>query len=227
MALILHGFAASNYYNKSKIALLEAGADFTEHTVFSSDVDRTSSPLGKVPYLSTPQGPLSESQVIVDYVAQTHPAAHLYPVDPFEAAKVRELCAYLDTHLELVARRLYPEALFGGKVSDSLKDVTKKDLVKSIKAFMQLAKFSPYVAGNTFSAADISAYTHLPMVRTVGKRIYNEDLLGEFDLKAYMAMLNARPAFAKTAADAAAGMPAFMAYVQAAYAQPPLTGATA
>ncbi len=82
---------------------------------------------------------------------------------------------------------------------------------------MQLAKFAPFVAGDRFSAADISAYTHLPLVRTVGKRIYGEELLGDFDLKGYMALLNARPAFAKTAADAAANMPAFMAYVQANY----------
>jgi hypothetical protein len=59
----------------------------------------------------------------------------------------------------------------------------------------------------------------LPLVRSVGKKIYGEELLGEFDLKSYLAMLNARPAFAKTAADAAAGMPAFNAYMQAAMQQ--------
>ena len=42
--------------------------------------------------------------------------------------------------------------------------------------------------------------------------------LRDFDLKAYMARLNTRPAFARTAADAAAGMAAFTAYVQAAKA---------
>ena len=226
MTLSLYGFNASNYYNKSKLALLEAGADFTEHRVFPSAIDRSSSPLGKAPYLVTPHGPLSESQVIVEYVAQTHPAAKLYPSDPFEAAKVRELCAYLDTYLELVARRLYAEALFGGKVSDGLKEMTRKELVNNVKAFRQLAKFSPFVAGDNFSAADISAYTHLPMVRTVGKRIYGEELFGDFDLKNYLAMLTARPAFAKTAADAAAGIADFMAYVQVAN-RPPSTPAAA
>jgi glutathione S-transferase len=172
--------------------------------------------LRKAPYLTTPNGPICESQVIVEYVAQTHPTAKLFPADPFEAAKVRELCTFLDIHLELVARRLYAEAFFGAKVSAGLKDVTRKELGRNVKAFFQLAKFSPYAAGETFTAADISAYTHLPMVRAVGKKIYGEELLGGFDLKSYMAMLNARPAFAKTAADAATGMPAFIAYMQAA-----------
>ena len=225
MPIELHGFAASNYYNKSKIALLEAGADFTEHAVFPSEIEPKHSPLRKVPYVVTPQGPLCESQVIVEYIAQTHPGSALFPADPFEAAKVRELCAFLDTHLELVARRLYPEAMFGGTVSDGLKAATKKELVRNVKAFMQLARFSPYVAGPDFTAADVSAYVHLPLVRTVGKRIYGEDLLGGIDLKAYLALLNQRPAFAKTAADAAAGMPAFLAYVKAAYGAGPSTSA--
>jgi glutathione S-transferase len=217
--LVLHGFSASNYYNKSKIALLEANADFTEHAVFPGEIDRQSSPLRKAPYLSTPNGPMCESQVIVEYVAQTYPSAKLFPESPFEAAKVRELCTFLDIHLELVARRLYAQAFFGGKVSDGLKDTTRKELGRNIKAFFQLAKFAPYVAGEAFTAADISAYTHLPMVRAVGKKIYGEELLREFDLKSYIAMLNDRPAFAKTSADATAGMPAFTAYMQAAMQQ--------
>ena len=225
--LVLHGFPASNYYNKSKIALLEAKADFTEHLVFPGDIDREFSPLGKAPYLTTPQGAVCESQVIVEYVAQTYPEAKLYPDDPFEAAKVRELCAFLDIHLELVARRLYPEAFFAGKVSDGLKENTKKELARNIKALMQLSKFAPYAAGSTFSAADISAYTHLPIVRAMGKKIFGEELLGDFDLKAYLARLNARPAFAKTASDAAAGAGAFMAYMQAASASAAATARTA
>ncbi len=40
-------------------------------------------------------------------------------------------------------------------------------------------------------------------------------------LKGYVDLLNARPAFAKTAADAQAGMPAFMEYVKATYPSRP------
>lgn len=217
--LVLHGFNASNYYNKCKIALLEAKADFTEHEVFPGDIDKQCSPLRKAPYLTTAQGAICESQVIVEYVAQEFPESSLFPTQPFEAAKVRELCTFLDIHLELVARRLYAEAFFGAKVSDALKEATRKELGKNVKAFFQLAKFAPFAAGEQFTAADISAYTHLPLIRSVGKKIYGEELLGEFDLKSYVALLNARPAFAKTAADAAAGMPAFVAYMQVAMQQ--------
>ena len=36
------------------------------------------------------------------------------PADGYAAAKVRELDTYINLHLELVARNLYPQALFGG-----------------------------------------------------------------------------------------------------------------
>ena len=34
----------------------------------------------------------------------------LIPADPYQAAKVRELIQFIDLHLELVARELYPQA---------------------------------------------------------------------------------------------------------------------
>ena len=67
------------------------------------------SPLGKIPFLRTPQGALCESQVIVDWLEAACPEPALVPSDPFEAAKVRELATFVDLHLELVARDLQPD----------------------------------------------------------------------------------------------------------------------
>jgi glutathione S-transferase len=50
-------------------------------------------------------------------------------------------------YLELTARELYPEAFFGGKVSDSVKERQRKLLDRYIPGFAKLAKFSPYIAG--------------------------------------------------------------------------------
>ena len=62
------------------------------------------------------------------------------------------MALFLDLHLELVARNLYPEAFFGGKVSDSVKEKVGAQLEKNVAAFANLAKFSPFVAGDTFTA---------------------------------------------------------------------------
>ncbi len=216
MALTLFGFSSSNYYNKAKLALLVAGADFTETVVYPGDTSRDASPLKKVPYLQTPQGTLCESQVIVDFVAQAYPQAGIYPADAFAAAKVKELCTFLDVHLELVARRLHPEALWGAKQSEGLKEATKKDLIKGIRAFQSMAKMSPYVAGDSLTAADFAAWAHLPLIRTVSKRIWGEDLLeaAGIDVRAYLALFAEHPAFVKVAADAKADGPAFAQYIK-------------
>jgi glutathione S-transferase len=92
---------------------------------------------------------LCESQVICDWLEASFPTPALMPADPFEAAKVRELVVFLELHLELVARRLYPQAFFGRTVSEEVQTATRKELERNIKAFSQLAKFSPFLAGPT------------------------------------------------------------------------------
>src|SRR6476661_854001 len=139
--LKLCGFAVSNYYNKVKCALLEKGVDFEEELVWT---DRSPellarSPLGKVPFLETDRGILCESQVMMEYIESAYPQTPLMPADPFAAAKVRELVTFMELHLELVARELYPEAFFGGKVSDEMKTRTQKLLTRNAKAFAKLA----------------------------------------------------------------------------------------
>ena len=98
--LILSGFAASNYYNKVKLALLEKDVPFEEELVWIGEVDRSASPLGKVPYLRTEAGKLCESSAINEYIEAAYPQVPLLPADPFAAAKVRELTIYLELHLE-------------------------------------------------------------------------------------------------------------------------------
>lgn len=142
--LTLCGFAASNYYNKVKLALLEKQLPFNEELDWLGETDMALSPLGKVPYLRIDDGRgLCESAAMVEYVETLSPSPALLPADAFEAAKVRELCVYLDLHLELVARILYPQAFFGGQVSDSTRERTLAQLDKNVAAFAKLARFSP------------------------------------------------------------------------------------
>ncbi len=197
----LCGFAASNYYNKVKLALLEKNVPFEEQLVWIGQTDAAGSPLGKVPYIVTPQGPISESTVILEYIEQAHPQHPLLPADPFAAAKVRELVRYLELHLELVARNLYPEAFFGGKVSDAAKEKTRAQLEKNIAAFATLARFSPFVAGDTFTLADCAAAVHLPLVASATKIVYGQDLLATLPVRDYLQQLNERPTVARVNAD--------------------------
>ncbi len=199
--LKLCGFAASNYYNKVKFALLEKGVPFEEELAWVGQTDPACSPLGKVPYIKTAQGALCESAVIMEYIEQAYPQNPLLPADPFAAAKVRELVTFLELHLELVARNLYPEAFFGGKISDSAKEKTGAQLEKNVAAFAQLARFAPFVAGDTLSLADCAAVVHLPLVSGATQLVYGRDFLADLPVRDYLKRMGERPTLAQVNAD--------------------------
>ncbi|MBU6437943.1 MAG: glutathione S-transferase family protein [Betaproteobacteria bacterium] len=205
--LILCGFAVSNYFNKVKLALLEKGVPFTEELVHPRHKPADlydCSPLGKVPYLKTPHGTLSESQVILEYIEQTHPTPALLPADPWQAAKVRELTTYLDWHVEMTARDLYGTAFFGGEpMSERNKERVHTQLVKNLRAFKALAKFAPFVAGDQFTQADCAAFANLPLVSMATKIVYGTDLLVDqgIDAKNYLRLIGERPSAQRVTAD--------------------------
>ena len=213
--LTLCGFAGSNYYNKVKFSLLEKGVSFNEELVWVGQTDPVCSPLGKVPYIKTPQGSLCESEVIMEYIEDQYPQTSLLPADPFAAAKVRELVTFLELHLELVVRNLYPEAFFGGKVSDSAKEKVGEQLTKNVAAFAKLARFSPYVAGDTLSLADCAAVVHLPLVSSATKLIYGRDFLAELPVRDYLKRMSERPALQQVNADRKANTELMMARMKA------------
>jgi glutathione S-transferase len=208
--LTLCGFGASNYHNKVKLALIEKGVAFEEELVWVGETDPQASPLGKVPYLKTAHGTLCESSVMLEYIEQAHPAHPLMPKDPFAAAKVRELMTFLDLHLELVARNLYPEAFFGGKVSDSTKEKVGAQLEKNVAAFATLVAFKPFIAGSEMTLADCTAAVHLPLITAVSKTIYGRDFLADLPVKEYMKMWSERPSMQRVHAERKASHELFM-----------------
>ena len=213
--LTLCGFSASNYYNKVKLALLEKGIAFEEELAWVGQVDTAASPLGKVPYLKSDEGTLCESTVILEYLEAKYPQHPLLPTDPFAAAKARELLRFIELHLELVARNLYPEAFFGGKISDAAKEKTGQQLAKNVAAFARLTSFSPFIGGNEFTLADVGAAVHLPLVSSASKIIYGNDVLADLPVRDYLKRLGERPAVQKVNADRKTGTELMLARAKA------------
>ena len=216
--LKLGGFAVSNYYNKVKVALLEKGIPFEEAFCMTSQDEAylKRSPMGKVPYLEIDGQFLCESQVICEYLEDHYPEDPLYPKDVLERARVRELITVMELHLELVARRLYAQAFFGGTVSDEIKKHVEKDLAKGVRAFKQLARFSPFIAGADLTYADCAAGVHLPLVSLSSKVVYGRDVLEDCaPVRPYLKMLNERPAFRKMNDDRKAATEAMAAAARA------------
>lgn len=207
--LTLYGRPISNYYNKVKLALLEKGIPFVEERVGTPGKRATdeavleASPMGKIPFIRIDGQTLCESQVIVDYIEARWPQPPLLPADALAAAKVRELATFVDLHLELVARELYAQAFFGGILDASHQAQVKGRLERNITAFKRLARFAPYVGGETFTLADCSAWNHLPLVAMASKAVLGFDLLGAagIDWKPYVRLVGERSSAAKVAAD--------------------------
>lgn len=215
--LTLCGFAASNYYNKVKLALLEKEVPFEEKLVWA---DRSpalieKSILGKIPYFEIGDQVICESQVMAEYLEDAYPQKPLLPSDPIERAQLRHLIMFMELHLELVARELYGEAFFGGKVSDETKVRVEKILKRNTAAFGKLAKFSPFVAGSTFTLADCVALAHLPLVGQATKAIYGVDMLADYPIRDYVKKLGERASVQKVDADRRTNRELFMQLMSA------------
>ena len=203
--LKLCGFRISNYHNKVRLALLETGIAFDEDDnckPSQKDEWLARSPVGKVPIVETDGGSLAESQVICDYLEDAYPQKPLYPKDPLAKAKVRELITVMELHMELVARRLYGGAFFGGQTSEDTKKEVERDLAKGIRAFSKLAKFDPFIAGKELTVADCAAYVSLPLISMATKVTFGKDALEAVpQVRPYLKMLGERPHFKKVSDD--------------------------
>ena len=207
--LVLCGLPVSNYYSKVKLALLEKRVPFEEARIGTAGVGAKAedalrdSPLGKIPFIRTDAGPLCESQAILEYIEAAYPEPPLLPKGPYAAAKVRELVAFVDLHVELVARELYPKAFFGGSLEESDAARVRKRLERNVPALTRLARFDPFIAGPTFTQADCAAWASFGVISMATLAVYGEDLLvaGGIDWKPYAKRLGERASVQKVVAD--------------------------
>lgn len=203
--LRLCGFHISNYFNKTRIAMMEKGLEFEldpNRRPSQAPEFLERSPMGKVPFLETDDAVLSESQVICEYLEDAYPEKPLYPRDPLERARVRELITHMELHIELVARRLYGDVFFKRPVSAETREEVKKQLTKGVRALQARARFAPYLAGSQLTLADVAAFVHLPLAGLATKLAYGDDVFaGIPQMKPYLAMLGERPAFRRVNED--------------------------
>ncbi|QHF05657.1 glutathione S-transferase [Pseudomonas asturiensis] len=216
--LKLYGFASSNYFNMVKLALLEKQLPFEVVPLFgcqSPEVLAVSA-RGKVPVLGTAEGFISETDVILRYLEETFPDRPLLPADPFSRAQVWTIAKEIELYIELPARVCYAEVIFGGRPTPlDLKAKARRDLVKGVAALAQRARFTPYVAGERFSVADVYFLYSIDLAQQVGERLFDEDFLGDMPkARSLLERLALNPNVQRVAADREADWPTFMARVR-------------
>lgn len=195
----IHGVTISNYYNSAKLALVEKDIDFEEVSVFPSqepDVLAVS-PMGKLPWIEVDGAALSETNVIFDYLEDVKPEPSLYPSDPFAKAKVKEIIRIIEQYVDAAARRHIATVYFGAPVDELAFKEARPALENGLRALESVAKFAPYIAGDEFTFADITAYFQLRFANLHTTKIYEWDITESVPgLAAYLAMLGDRPSVA-------------------------------
>ncbi|MNB64229.1 Glutathione S-transferase [compost metagenome] len=214
----LYGFSVSNYYNMVKLALLEKGLPFEEVTFYPTQTPESLaiSPRGKVPVLGVDDGFINETAIILEYLEQTQKGTPLLPSDPFQRAQVLAIAKEIELYIELPGRACYGEAFFGMTLPEAIKEKTKTELQLGFAALGRHGKFSPYVAGDSMSIADLYFLYSVPLAYAVGQKLFGIDLLAEMpQAKALLERLEQNPHVQKIAADKEAAMPAFLAMIAA------------
>jgi len=150
------------------IALYDAGAEFEAKRLdFSKAEQRTPeylkiNPKGRVPVLVTERGVLSENPALLLYIAQTHPAAKLAPLDdPFALAEVQAFNAYLCATVH-VAHAHRPRGSRWADEPSSLEDMKRKTPanMRDCFALIQRDLFrGPWAMGEAYSVVDPYLFT--------------------------------------------------------------------
>ena len=216
--IILHGFASSNYYNLVKHVLLYKELPFQENLLYaSSDELLAISPAGKVPAITTAEGlHLSESSVICDFIEETYPAIPLYPENSGERAVVRQIMKIAELYFELPSRRFIPYAFSGTEAPESLKAEVRQVLERGVAALNSLCQFSPWIAGEKFTMADIYVYYVNVIVSTFGASQLNWDVLAEIPgMKEWNETISQSVIAQNVEAGRVANKPEFMQKIQA------------
>jgi glutathione S-transferase len=152
----------------SHIALAEAGAEFEAIRVDFKNAEQRSpaflalNPKGRVPLLITPRGPLTENPVILGWVAQTYPDAHLKPEGDFHNfSDMQAFNMYLASTVHIVFSHLFRAERWAD--SEAAKNEMKAKVPSNLALVFKLIEDRlsdgrPWVCGAQYTVADSYLY---------------------------------------------------------------------
>jgi glutathione S-transferase len=188
------------------IALAEARADFEAMRLDLKAGDQRKpeylavNPKGRVPALVTPRGTLTECVVILGWVAQTYPDAHLRPDGDFFAfSEMQSFNLYLATTVHIAFAHLFRAERWAD--SDAAKDEMRKKVPSVLAQVFKLVEDRlsdgrPWVCGEQYTVAD-------PYLYVFARWLERDGAGGSSGMpltRAHRARMQARPAVQKVLA---------------------------
>jgi glutathione S-transferase len=144
-------------------ALEEAGATYEYQRIWMmkgegySPAFKAVNPSGKIPVLVDGDLTLTESMAQVFYIAEKFPESNLLPRDPIARADVYRWVFYavteVEPHLWAIAQHRF--ALPEDKRVPQLEPTSLWQLGRGFRVFEKILSTREYIAGNTFTLADI------------------------------------------------------------------------
>lgn len=205
MALVIYGMGPSPFVRKVRVVLAEKGMDYTLENVNifpAPDWFTEISPLKRIPVLRDTDRPepntIADSSAICAYAEQVQPTPVFYPADSFDRGRACWFEEYADTEIAGavgmgVFRPIALAALMGKEQDKAAADKTMAERMPVI--FDYLTKElgdNEFLAGNSFSIADVSVATHFVNLQHAG---YKPDADKWPTFAAYIDRILARPSF--------------------------------
>lgn len=157
-------------------------------------------PFAKVPVLEDEGFVLYESSAINRYLERKFPTPPLVPSDPRGAALVDQWLSATDAYFSPQAGPLIVETLFrrylGGATNDSIVASSREKLAVALDAADRQLARTAYLAGETFSLADIQVMPYFEYLEKTGQ---DDTVKRRSNLDAWWERVSRRPAWQKVA----------------------------
>lgn len=191
---------------RSSFALLEAGARYAAHRIYTPSGENRSAaylalnPMGKVPTLTDGALHLWESNAINWYAAEKHPESRLLPASPEGRASVQRWLFFQSGHVTPASMMVFRatnarmQKFWNFKGDVETAEAGRKELTRYLSVLEATLGDREWLEGE-FSLADIAYAPHLWLVAEGGF-----DFASTPAVRAWLDRLWARPAWQKTVA---------------------------
>jgi glutathione S-transferase len=209
---VLYHLWLSPQCRKVRLALAEKGLPFdmqVEKVWERRHEFLTLNPAGDVPVLIEEDGTaLSDSVAIIEYLEEVHPDRPLIPGSPTERAEIRRLAQWFDVKFgqevsdNLVGEKVLKKFLGLGQPDSAAIRAGHANIRIHLEYVSWLADRRRFLAGDTFSLADLAAAAHLSAVDYIGDVPWDDYPRA----KEWYVRIKSRPSFRPVLADHIPGL---------------------
>lgn len=195
-------YCSPNSISAAVVAVLNEGVHWEPIRVDFKSAEQTKpeylkiNPKGRVPVLLTPEGPLTETGAILEYLGETV-IPDLVPIDPLARARMREVMFYLASTMHVNHAHRFRGYRWADQES-SFADMAAKvpETMAASADYIEGVIAGPLLFGETPTLADFYLYAMVNWLEGDGVDTSNYP-----KILAFRAAMKARPSIAKTHAD--------------------------